>query len=431
MHADAANFGARDVGDRPDRLTVDGTDGRFSRFELISWWDQRRLAAARIVVVGAGALGNEILKNLALLGIGRIFVADLDRIEHSNLARSVLFRADDRGRPKAEVAVERVRDLYPQCAVRAWVGDVVHDLGAGLFRWADVIIAGLDNREARVAVNQLAARVGRPWIDGAIERLSGVARMFDAETGPCYECTMGDADRRALAHRRSCALLTRDELETGHVPTTPTTASVVAGIQCQELVKYLHGLDTIVGQGYVFEGYAHQSYLVGYTRDPECPWHEPPPSIEMLAAGSRDVTARELLRLGRERLGSAAELELGRDLVESLECAECGETTPTFGSLTRLRETQGRCPHCAAQRSPRFYSSLRGHEAFLDRTLDELGIPPWEILVARSGDRTIGFELSGDRAAVLGELDESPMASTDTRHASSPPEPSVVEGPTP
>ncbi|MDQ3441704.1 MAG: ThiF family adenylyltransferase, partial [Planctomycetota bacterium] len=79
-------------------------DGRFDRFKLIGWWDQRKLAAAKVLVVGAGALGNEIVKNLALLGIGNILIADKDRIEHSNLSRSVLYRAADAGMPKAVVA---------------------------------------------------------------------------------------------------------------------------------------------------------------------------------------------------------------------------------------------------------------------------------------------------------------------------------------
>src|SRR6478672_779823 len=79
-------------------------DDRYGRLRLISWWRQERLAAAKVLVVGAGAPGNEVMKNLALVGVGTTFLIDLDRIEASNLSRSVLFRAEDAGSPKAEVA---------------------------------------------------------------------------------------------------------------------------------------------------------------------------------------------------------------------------------------------------------------------------------------------------------------------------------------
>ena len=72
----------------PTALTL--TEGRFARLEAIEWWDQSLLRNARILVVGAGALGNEIIKNLALLGVGNVIIVDMDRIELSNLSRSVL-----------------------------------------------------------------------------------------------------------------------------------------------------------------------------------------------------------------------------------------------------------------------------------------------------------------------------------------------------
>ena len=94
-------------------LLIIDDDDRYSRLRLIGWWDQERLASARVLVVGAGALGNEVLKNLALVGIGTVLIVDFDEIEKSNLARSVLFRTSDCGRPKAEVAAESMREMNP------------------------------------------------------------------------------------------------------------------------------------------------------------------------------------------------------------------------------------------------------------------------------------------------------------------------------
>src|SRR5690349_7348674 len=94
-----------------DAIRLD--DDRFDRLRRIPWWDQNRLQNAKVLVLGAGALGNEILKNLALMGVGNVLVADMDMVEPSNLSRSVLFRERDSGRPKAVVAAEAVRDIYP------------------------------------------------------------------------------------------------------------------------------------------------------------------------------------------------------------------------------------------------------------------------------------------------------------------------------
>src|SRR5439155_17518827 len=112
--------------------STEAADGRFARFKLIGWWDQSRLARARVVVVGAGALGNEIVKNLALLGVGNLFIADMDRIENSNLSRAVLYRESDNGAFKASAAARAAQEIYPAIKVHAFNGNVVHDLGLGV-----------------------------------------------------------------------------------------------------------------------------------------------------------------------------------------------------------------------------------------------------------------------------------------------------------
>ena len=381
---------------------------RFHRFKLIGWWDQKKLADARVLVIGAGALGNEIVKNLALLGVGHVLIADLDRIENSNLSRSVLYRAADNGQYKATVAARAAREIYPDQKSHAFNGNVVYDLGLGAFRWADVILGGLDNREARLAINRACWKVRKPWIDGAIEQIQGIARVFSPiahPDGPCYECTMSATDWKLLANRRSCNLLSRSEMQTGKTPTTPTISSIIAGVQCQEAVKVLHGMESIAGRGWVFAGLTADSYTVDYQAKADCYSHDPLEEIVLLDAGAAGITARQLLARARERLGPLAELEFARDVLEKLVCPQCAREEAMFISLGKAKGELAYCPHCpGVRREVVTFFKVRGNEPFLDRPLAEIGVPPFDIIIARGGGHSIGFELAGDGPAVLGPL---------------------------
>lgn len=404
-------MGARDTAALSDDvLDLTAAEDRYSRLRLIHWWDQDRLRRARVMVVGAGALGNEIVKNLALLGVGGIFLIDLDTIEDTNLTRSVLFRASDVGKPKALAAAAMAEDINPDVHVQPAVANVVHDIGTGVFAEMDLIFGALDNREARVAINGFAWRVGKPWIDGAIEVVQGVARMFVPPDGPCYECTMSELDYRLLSIRRSCALLSRDDLLEGKVPTTPTTASVIAAIQVQEGVKWLHrdrGLPVLAGKGFVFNGLNHDSYTVEYQRREDCPAHFTFGSVESVDRSIHDTTPRDLLCMARERLGPEAIVDLERELLTGLRCALCGTFETRFGRLSQITEASARCPSCGQVRDPELIHAFYGHEDFLDVSLFELGLPPYDIVTFRAGMELLPCLLAGDRAAALGKLAES------------------------
>lgn len=385
-------------------LTIAEEESRFSRFELIGWWDQRRLAEARVLVIGAGALGNEILKNLALIGVGHVLVADMDRIENSNLSRSVLYRQADNDRPKAEVACRAARAIYPELVAHPFVGDVVHELGRGAYCWADVILGGLDNREARVAMNQGAFYTGKTWIDGAIEVLDGVMRVYSLAGGACYECTMSQTDWRILQQRRSCALLTRDEMLSGRVPTTPTTSSIIAGMQVQEAIKVLHGMESMAGKGFTYHGLVGEGYETVYTRKPDCMAHERGGRLVALPEGRDGLTVGDILDRARRDLGGEASVELSRDLIVGILCPACDRRETRGVALGGMRESEARCPACGEPQVPDTIHSLDGAEALADRGLADLGVPAFDIITAFNDEEVISYLLMGDAERVLGPL---------------------------
>jgi adenylyltransferase/sulfurtransferase len=371
-------------------------EGRFSRLEAIEWWDQSLLSRARVLVIGAGALGNEVIKNLALLGVGHLAIVDLDRVELSNLSRSVLFREADEGRSKAECAAEAAREIYPAIEVKALHGNVLADLGLGHFRWADVVIGALDNREARVFVNSACARVGRPWFDGGIEALHGIVRGFAPPHTACYECTMSQVDWALLNQRRSCSLLARRAVTQRGTPTTPTTASVIAALQVSEVVKHLHGLSSLLGRGFVFDGTQHSSYSVSYSVEPSCAWHDPVPPIESFDRFNSDSRLEELWQAAEKRLGGLEALELARELVEQLECPVCGHREAILQPAERIAEDRLVCPACGKECAPVFVHSLAAGSELLPKTPRQIGMPSWDIVWGRHGTDWIGLELAGD-----------------------------------
>jgi len=393
---------------RPPTVTVGSQDvreDRYSRLSLIPWWDQKKIRDTRVLVIGAGALGNEILKNLALLGFQQIVIVDLDRIEESNLSRTVLYRSEDVGKYKVDAAARSVAAISPETIIHPLLANVMYDCGLGLFAWSDVILAGLDNREARLWINRCAWKVNRPWIDGAIEGINGVARVFLPRAAPCYECTLGESDWKLLEQRMSCNLLTRESNAEGKVPTTPTISSIIAGIQVQEAIKLIHGLPTMAGHGYNFEGLNHTSYLVEYTANAECMSHYTLEKIVELPQRSSEVTLLEILERGKKDLRSSnASLEFSRDVVHKLVCPQCGAAEERFVPVGSIRFDEGRCPADGQMRVVTTAHSFSGTESYGTRTLDKLGLPLLDIFTVRAEEREIAYLLAGDRPAVLGSL---------------------------
>jgi molybdopterin/thiamine biosynthesis adenylyltransferase len=380
-------------------------EDRFSRFRLIGWWDQEKIRAARVLVIGAGALGNEILKNLALLGFVKIVVVDLDAIDASNLSRSILYRAQDIGRPKAEAAAEAVRNILPEAQVQPIRGDVVHGLGLGLFHWADVVLAGLDNREARLWINRACWKMNKPWIDGAIEGINGVARAFLPGRPPCYECTLGETDWAILNKRMSCNLLALEATSEGKVATTPTISSIVAGLEVQEAVKLLHGLPVLAGQGFIFEGMNHTSYKVDYTENDACMSHHTLEEVAPLQQTSRELTLEQLLTRAQHDLGAnEATLEFSRDVIHKLACAGCGAEEEVFAAVGTVAYARGKCPKCGQRRAVITAHGYSGTEPYGKRTVEQMGLPLFDVFTARSTEREVAYLVAGDEPAVLGAL---------------------------
>ncbi|MBO7189406.1 MAG: ThiF family adenylyltransferase [Alistipes sp.] len=252
-------------------------------YTLLSWFKKERVKNARVLVAGAGALGNEVVKNLALFGIGQIYVVDFDQIEISNLTRSVLFREEDAYNHsfKAEIVAKRAMEINPQIKVTPIVGNLFSEVGFGLYKSVDVIIGCLDSRIARYLLNRLSLRAGKTWIDGSIENMTGVVRVYTPNVS-CYECGLSREEFNNIMLRTGCADVVRMQGNAGRVATTPISASIIGAMQVQEAMKIIHlsenepaPFKTLQGKMLRYEGMTNAVNIYKYASwKSNCPAHE-------------------------------------------------------------------------------------------------------------------------------------------------------------
>ncbi len=152
----------------------------FARQQLIDGWSQDILDDGCILIIGVGALGCEIAKDFALMGIGKLILVDLDTIETSNLSRQMLFKPGDEGRPKAEVAAERLKEMNPYLKVDYYF-EKLQKLPMSVYEEADVVIAALDNFNARLDLNKICLRLKKPMVEGGTVGFEGHVQIVIPE----------------------------------------------------------------------------------------------------------------------------------------------------------------------------------------------------------------------------------------------------------
>jgi len=287
-------------------------DSKNNVFSMLSWFKAQRVNDAKVLVAGAGALGNEVLKNLALFGVGNIVIVDFDIVERGNLTRSVLFRADDAydKSNKAVVAAQRIREINPAVHVLPIAENLENGVGLGIYRRMDVIIGCLDSLQSRILLNRLCYRAGKIWIDGAIGDLEGQASVYQPGKS-CYECNLSDEEKADFDKRISCAGVVKMNESAGRVATTPVSASIIAAIQVQEAMKIIHQDDdnagtfsTLTGKLFAYEG-LHPSFDIYdfASFDKNCMAHECWNPVVEIPELSADTKLHQALQIIKSHLG--------------------------------------------------------------------------------------------------------------------------------
>jgi len=246
---------------------------RHDRAKRLGWFDLNKVSSAKVTVVGCGALGNEAVKDLALLGFKDLTLVDMDKVVGANLNRCLFFSNNDAvtGTLKVKAVMRGAKALAPDIkfTVRA---KKVEDLGEELVDGADIILGCLDNIAARVHINAYARKAGVPYIDGGTNGLVGKVQVV-RDTGPCLECGMNRTHMKVMNMRQSC---TGEDVTffTPRLAAEITTTSVIAAVQVREALKIVCGLDDKLLSGlFYYDGLRNESSVLELDINPKCPHH--------------------------------------------------------------------------------------------------------------------------------------------------------------
>jgi adenylyltransferase/sulfurtransferase len=244
---------------------------RYSRHLLIpevGVGGQERLSAARVLCIGAGGLGSPVLQYLAAAGVGRIGVMDHDTVDESNLQRQTIFATGDLGKPKAQIAAQRVREINPLVAADPISARFDASNARDLVRLYDVVVDCTDRFETRYLVNDACVLEGRPDVYGSIFRFDGQVSVFSRDRGPCYRCLFPQAP------------------PPGTVPTCAeggvlgVLAGIVGTLQANEVLKLILEIgEPLVGRLLLVDALGARMREVTIERDVLCPICGDSPSI--------------------------------------------------------------------------------------------------------------------------------------------------------
>ncbi|NHK28363.1 HesA/MoeB/ThiF family protein [Parvularcula flava] len=220
---------------------------------------QQALLDARVLVVGAGGLGCPILAYLAAAGVGHIRLCDDDGVALSNLQRQILFTTDDIGKPKATMAAERLQAINPDCTVEAIEARLTTNNAKELLDGIDLVIEGVDNFDARYALNDACLETGTPFLSAAIGRFDGQVALFTpGPDQPCYRCLVPETPPDAADCETQGVL--------GAVP------GIVGAVAAMEAIRFLTGFgEPLAGHVLIYNGMNATTRRVKLPRDPACP----------------------------------------------------------------------------------------------------------------------------------------------------------------
>ena len=237
---------------------------------------QKKLLAAKVLVIGAGGLGSPAILYLAAAGIGTLGIADFDAVDASNLQRQIIHTTEAIGTPKTLSAENAVKALNPDCMVKRYDVPLTPDNIMEIITEYDFILDCTDRFETKFLINDACVLAHKPYVHAGVVRFEGQAMTYVPGKGPCLRCLMGDVPHDAVTCK--------------DVGVLGAAVGVLGSIQALEAVKYLTGAgDLLCGKILTFDGLTMNVRVHSISHaDPECAVCGNAPTIHSLADNRQD-----------------------------------------------------------------------------------------------------------------------------------------------
>lgn len=251
----------------------DMDEDKHSRLRLYGWFDIEKVRKEKVLVIGAGALGNEVCKNLLLSGYQKISIVDMDKIVKSNLNRCIFFTEEDaeEKRYKAEVIAEKMKKLEKSAEIKFFIKRI-EELPENFISSHNLVLGCVDNVATRLHINAYCYHHHIPYIDGATQGQIGKVQVVIPPETSCLECGMNSTHAKILQKRFSCTGKDITYFEPKLAADVNTT-SIIAAFQVQEALKITHGLQNYIKNIFYYDGSKNFFSIFELPINSHCPNH--------------------------------------------------------------------------------------------------------------------------------------------------------------
>ncbi|MDR0602976.1 MAG: ThiF family adenylyltransferase [Bacteroidales bacterium] len=356
-----------------------------------------KIKGTKILVIGAGAGGNEVLKNLALMGFGNFAIVDFDPIEDSNLSRTTLFSKGDIGKSKAEIAAKALQQisLHESPNIQG-INAKIQDVGKQIFLDNDIVICCVDTMDARAYINDWCVRLKKPFFEMGFEKFTVQISFFPNEqlTDACLREVIGFGDFAGT--RQSCSKLKMVDTKLAHIPTIQVAAALAGVLVATEIIMFLKGESHLKNKLLQYAADYHRILEIEYPQSEKCHLHENIDYQIFKSELNNINTIKDLLTELNNKLNADFYINWNEEFIYSMECESCGKEILIKKFKSEVYDNDRWCADCADkynesegvkakwQINKELFLTNPNHKFFLELPMSDFGIKEHDIIMVNN-----------------------------------------------